>query len=152
MASRDRLVIAVDTNLLVYAHRREPGQHADSAALMRRLAEGTRPWAIPWPCLYEFLSIVTNPRIWKEAASSPDQAWRQIESWTRAPANSLLRETDDFISTLQRFVARPRVRGPIVHDARVAAICVAHAVDELLSADRDFALFPELRTRNPLLR
>ena len=95
---------------------------------------------------------MTNPRIWKGAASSPDQAWSQIESWTRSPSNSLLHETDDFLATLQRLVARPRVRGPIVHDARVAAICVAHGVDELLSADRDFALFPELRTRNPLLR
>ena len=66
--------------------------------------------------------------------------------------DSLLHETGDFLSTLQRLAARPRVRGAIVHDARVAAICVAHGVDELLSADRDFALFPELRTRNPLLR
>jgi len=145
-------LVAVDTNLLVYAHRREPEQHARSAGLMRTLAEGTRPWAIPWPCVYEFFSIATNPRIWKDAASSPDQAWSQIESWTRSPSNSVLHETDDFLSTLQKLVARPRVRGPIVHDARVAAICIAHGVDELLSADRDFALFPELRTRNPLLR
>ncbi len=149
-ASRSQLVTAVDTNLLVYAHRREPEQHAGSAELMRTLAEGTRPWAIPWPCVYEFFGIVTHPRIWKDAASSPDQAWSQIESWTQSPSSSLLHETGDFVSTLQRFVARPRVRGPIVHDARVAAICVAHGVDELLSADRDFALFPELRTRNPL--
>ena len=41
------------------------------------------------------------------------------------------------------------MRGPVVHDARVAAICVAHGVDELLSRDRDFALFPELKTRSP---
>jgi predicted nucleic acid-binding protein len=44
---------------------------------------------------------------------------------------------------------RPRVRGPVVHDARIAASCVAHGVDELLSRDRDFPLFPELRVVNP---
>jgi uncharacterized protein len=88
----------------------------------------------------------TNPRIWKDAASNPDQAWRQIHAWTASPAVRLLAETDDFLAVLERFMCRPRVRGPIVHDARVAAICVG----ELLTADRDFALFPELRTRNPL--
>ncbi len=143
-------MIAVDTNLLVYAHRRESRHHGGARDALRALAEGREPWAIPWPCLYEFFSVVTNPRIWKQAASHPDQAWRQIDAWTASPALSLLTETEDFLAILERFVRRPRVRGPVVHDARVAAICVAHGVEELLTADRDFSLFPELPTRNPL--
>jgi toxin-antitoxin system PIN domain toxin len=141
---------AVDTNLLVYAHRRESRHHGASSAVVRALAEGRERWALPWPCLYEFFSVVTNPRIWKNAASSPDHAWRQIAAWSGSPSATLLAETDDFLAVLERFARRPRVRGQIVHDARVAAICVAHGVDELLTADRDFGLFPELRTRNPL--
>lgn len=143
-------MIAVDTNLLVYAHRVESRHHTTARDLMRALAEGPRPWAIPWPCSYEFFSVVTNPRIWKDAASTPDQAWSQLDAWTASPTNTLVGETDDFLEVLQGFLRRPRVRGPIVHDARVAAICVSHGVEELLSADRDFALFPELFTRNPL--
>lgn len=143
-------MIAVDTNLLVYAHRRESRYHDAAFGVVRALAEGRLPWAIPWPCLYEFFSVVTNPRIWKAAASSPDQAWQQIDAWVASPSISLLSEPEDFLATLQSFVRRPRVRGPLVHDARVAAICVAHAAEELLTADRDFSLFPELRTRNPL--
>ena len=143
-------MIAIDTNLLVYAHRRETRHHDAARELVRAFAEGREPWAIPWPCLYEFFSVVTNARIWRDAASSPDQAWGQIEAWTASPSVSLLTETDHFVGMLERFVRRPRVRGPIVHDARVAAICVAHGVDELLTADRDFALFPELPTGNPL--
>jgi len=100
--------------------------------------------------LYEFFSVVTNPRIWKEAASSSNEAWRQIHAWTASPSLSLLGETDDFLAVVQGFVLRQRVRGAIVHDARVAAICVAHGAAELLTADRDFSLFPEIRTRNPL--
>ena len=61
----------------------------------------------------------------------------------------LIGETDDFATTLGRFVQRPHVVGGVVHDARIAAICVAHGVDELLSRDRDFSLFPELRIRDP---
>lgn len=95
--------------------------------------------------------MTANPRIWKEAASSPDQAWRQIVAWTSSPSVVLLAETRDFPVVLEAFLRRPRVRGPVVHDARVAAICVAHGVTQLLAADPDFTLFPELRTRNPLL-
>ena len=119
---------------------------------MRALAEGTSGWAIPWPCVYEFFSVVTNPRIWKDKATTPDQAWSQLEAWTMSPSLSLLAETDDFVAELRGFVCRPRIRGPIVHDARIAAICVAHGIAELLTADRDFAYFPELPTRNPFAR
>ena len=52
---------------------------------------------------------------------------------------------------LHRFVCRPHVVGGVVHDARIAAICVAHGVEALLTRDRDFMLFPELQTRNPFL-
>jgi len=142
-------MIAVDTNILIYAHRREPRHHRAAAEAVRALAEGRERWAIPWPCVYEFVSVVTNPRIWKQTASSPEQAWRQLEAWTASPSSLLLGETGDFMTVLERFACRPRVRGPIVHDARVAAICIAHGVGELLTADRDFTLFPELVTRNP---
>jgi uncharacterized protein len=142
-------VIAVDTNVLVYAHRREPAEHVRAAALLRELAEGTQIWAIPWPCAYEFFSVVTHPRIWKDSASTPEQAWLQLEAWFDAPGVRLLGETSDFAAVLAGIARRPRVRGPLIHDARVAAICVAHGVEKLLTRDRDFALFPELRTENP---
>jgi hypothetical protein len=142
-------VIAVDTNVLVYAHRRESREHDAAFALLRELAEGSHPWAIPWPCVYEFFSVVTNPRIWKDAASTPDDAWAQLEAWLGSPTVRLLGETDGFASVLAAYARRARVRGPIIHDARVAAICVAHGVASLLTRDRDFSLFPELVTKNP---
>lgn len=142
-------MIAIDTNVLVYAHRRESAHHERAAAVVRELAEGRDRWAIPWPCVYEFFSVVSNPRIWKEAASLPEQAWRQINAWTASPTVSLLGEPQEFVPLLERFVDRPRVRGAVVHDARIAALCMVHGVRELLTSDRDFSLFPELPTRNP---
>lgn len=142
-------MIAVDTNVLVYAHRREPVEHARAWELLRGLAEGGEPWAIPWPCVYEFFSVVTNPRIWKETASTPERAWLQLEAWFDAPVVRVLAETADFSVVLAGFARRPRVRGPVIHDARVAAICIAHGVEKLYTRDRDFALFPELVTENP---
>ena len=87
-------MIAVDTNLLVYAHRRESRHYQAATSIMRELAEGNDVWAIPWPCCYEFLSVVTNPRIWKENASSPEQAWRQLSAWTASPSMRLIGETE----------------------------------------------------------
>lgn len=142
-------MIAVDTNLLVYAHRREAKEHSVAAAQMAKLAGGADVWAIPWPCVYEFFSVVTNRRIWKEAASTPEQAWRQVEAWLGSPSVRLLSETEDFAMVLGELVRRPRVSGPVVHDARVAALCLAHGVDVLLTRDRDFSFFPELVTDNP---
>ncbi|MEO8181236.1 MAG: TA system VapC family ribonuclease toxin [Deltaproteobacteria bacterium] len=141
-------MIAVDTNVLVYAHRKEASEHARSRALLERLAGGSERWAIPWPCVYEFFSVSTNPRIWKAAASTPAQAWRQIQAWLASPSLVLLSETDGFSAVLEPLL-RARVRGPVVHDARIAALCLAHGVDVLWSRDRDFSLFPELVVENP---
>ncbi len=142
-------MIAVDTNLLVYAHRRESELHETAQEILGGLAEGDKAWAIPWPCCFEFLSVVTNRRYWKESATSPEHAWHQLEVWTASPANRLIGETDDVLEIMGEFVKRPKVQGGIVHDARVAAICLAHGTELLLTRDRDFALFPELNTRNP---
>ena len=142
-------MVAVDTNVLVYAHRREAEEHAVARRLMQTLAASPHPWGIPWPCVYEFVSVVTHPRIWRDTASTPEEAWLQLDAWFGAPTVRMLGETDGFVPVLERFVRRSRVRGPIVHDARIAAICVAHGVESLLTRDRDFALFPELRIDNP---
>lgn len=142
-------MLAVDTNVLVYAHRREAAEHDQAHQRLRLLAGGPDAWAIPWPCLYEFFSVVTNVRIWKQRASKPRDAWAQLEAWTASPNVRLLGETDGFLSVLGGLLARPRVQGPIVHDARIAALCLAHGAEALLSRDRDFSLFPELEIQNP---
>ena len=140
---------AVDTNVLVYAHRREATEHARASSLVRTFAEGDEPWSIPWPCVYEFFSVVTNVRIWKDAASTPKEAWSQLAAWFASPSVRLLAETPELPTILAELAQRPRVRGPVIHDARVAAICMAHGVDALITRDRDFALFPEIKTENP---
>jgi len=142
-------VIAIETNILVYAHRREPEFHPQAAQLLAHLAEGHQPWAIPWPCIFEFFSVATNPRIWNAAASTPDQATNQIEAWLSSPSVRTLSEPRGFFSILEATLRNGRMRGGIVHDARVAALCLAHGVEELLTRDRDFRLIPQLKTRDP---
>jgi uncharacterized protein len=140
---------AVDTNILVYAHRADSPWHAAADRLVQELAEGSAPWAIPWPCLYECFAIVTHPKIYRPP-TPPADALMQIDRWLESPTLVLLHEGDGFWDTLRPLVAQSAVQGGAVHDARVAALCLRHGVKILNSADRDFTRFPSLRTRNPL--
>lgn len=141
---------AIDTNILVYAHRRDSEWHEPAAALIRTLAENRVEWAIPWPCLHEFLAIVTHPRIY-DPPSTTAQATGQVSAWLDSPSLVMLTETSDYWSTLCDLLLQSRIHGPLVHDARVATLCLAHGVTELLTADRDFGRFSSLTVRNPLL-
>lgn len=142
-------MIAVDTNILVYAHRRDADWHDRAAECVRSLAEGRAAWAIPWPCLHEFFAIVTHPRVYAPPTPVP-AALDQIEAWLEAPGLQLLGEGAEHWTTLRPLLAAGRIAGPKVHDARVAALCLAHAVQALWTADRDFSRFPSLRAVNPL--
>ncbi|HEX6271751.1 MAG TPA: TA system VapC family ribonuclease toxin [Polyangiaceae bacterium] len=144
-------MIAVDTNVLVHAHREDSEWHAPAAAAVERLAEGVRAWAIPWPCLHEFLAIVTHPRIFRPPSTLP-QALEQVRAWLESPSLVLLSESGAHLDTLESMLTASRSVGPRVHDARVAALCMEHAVDTLWSADRDFARFPDLSVENPLVQ
>lgn len=143
-------MIAVDTNILVYSHREDVPWFERAQACMQSLAEGSEPWAIPWPCLYEFLAVVTHPRIFK-TPTPLGAAVDQVGAWLESPSLSLLVEGRGFWDYLSVQLAVSGVAGPVVHDARVAALCLAHGVSELWSADRDFGRFPDLRVRNPLV-
>jgi hypothetical protein len=143
-------VIAVDTNVLVYAHREDSPWHERAAGRMKALAEGQGAWAIPWPCVHEFLAIVTHPRIFSPPTPLA-KASDQVAAWLASPTLVLLHESGGHWERLQALVLASKVAGPQVHDARVAAICLEHGVAELWTADRDFSRFPGLRARNPLV-
>jgi len=68
------------------------------------------------------------------------------------PTLSLIGESEGvYFRYLKHILEASQVKGPRVHDARIAAICLSHGVDELWSADRDFSRFPGLRVKNPLI-
>jgi uncharacterized protein len=142
-------VIAVDTNVLVYAHREDSPWHARALEALAGLAEGRSAWAIPWPCLHEFLAIVTHPRIYRPPTPLAI-AIDQVSAWLESPTLVPLGETEAYWNALRECLSAGQVVGPQVHDARVAALCLAHGVRELWTHDRDFGRFPVLTT-NPLI-
>ena len=117
---------------------------------MRSLVEGRVAWGIPWPCIHEFMAIVTHPRIYRPP-STTEQAIEQVDAWFESPVAELLAESESHWPILKDQLFAGRIRGPMVHDARIAALCIGHGVTEFWTADRDFSRLPMLPTRNPLL-
>ena len=143
-------MIAVDTNVLVYAHREDSEWHAAAAERLTYLAEGKAVWTIPWPCIHEFLAIVTHPKIFSPP-SPLAVAVAQVDAWLESPTIHLLSEASDYWPHLKAAITAARIMGPQVHDARIAALCAQHGVRELWSADRDFNRFPNMTVVNPLI-
>ena len=143
-------MIAVDTNILVYAHREDSPFHSSAARCITALAEGSAAWAIPWPCVHEFIAIVTHPRIYRPPTPMV-AACDQVEAWMESPSLTLLPEADGYWTQLRSAALTAQAIGPRVHDARIVVICRHHNVRELWSADRDFGRFPDIQVTNPLL-
>lgn len=142
-------MIALDTNLLVYARREELPQHAVAHRLLTELATGDEPWALPWPCVYEFLRVVTHPRVF-DPPTNVDRALEDLESLLESPSLVMLGEGPAHAAHLRHMVGGGQVRGNLVHDAHIAALALEHGVRELWTLDRDFARFPGIQVRNPL--
>ena len=143
-------MIAVDTNILVYAHRRDSEWHKPARVLIAGLAEGSAPWAVPWPCIHEFLAIVTHTRIYRPPTPVA-QALQQVDTWLKSPSLALVAEMQGHWNELRTLALAGRLTGGAFHDARIAAICREHGVQELWSADRDFSRFSGFKVRNPLI-
>ncbi len=143
-------MIAVDTNILVYAHRDDASFHEAARRSVIGLAEGRATWAIPWSCLHEFVCVVTNPRVFRPPTPLAD-ALGQVEAWLASPSLVVLGEPPDYWAALARAARAARVAGPLIYDARIATICRLHGVRELWTADRDYTRFPDLTIFNPLI-
>lgn len=143
-------MIAIDTNILVHAHRREASLHQPAFQEISALAQSLNPWAICYHSLIEFYAVVTQSRLWK-TPSTPTQAFDQIHAWEASPALRILTDVENSLEQLESLVKAGKVQGAMIHDARIAACCLSHGVRELWTVDRDFSRFRALKVRNPLV-
>lgn len=143
-------MIAVDTNILVYAHREDSKWHAKAYSTLKEVVESGNDWAVPWPCLHEFLAIVTHPKIYRPP-SPLETAIAQVDAWHASPTLRLIGEGALYWDRLKQQLTEGKIQGGMIHDARIAALCVEAGVSVLWSADRDFSRFRRLKIRNPLL-
>lgn len=103
-------MIAVDTNILVYAHRGESAFHATAFDCLKSMAEGRQPWGIPVSCLHEFLSVVTNPKVFSPP-SGFEQALAQIDAWLASPTALLLHSGPQHWRILSDLTRKAKLQG-----------------------------------------
>jgi len=75
-------MIALDTNIRVYAHREELPLHAEARTCIEQLVATSQRFALPWPCVHEFFSVVTHPRRFRPP-STAQQAFDFLEALRR---------------------------------------------------------------------
>jgi len=137
-------MIAVDTNILLYADREETPQHRAALQALRRLAEGHEAWAIPIQCVGEFLRVVSHDRVF-QPPTPIREALASIESLLASPSARVLVPGGRYLRILREVIERADVRGNLVFDAQIAAVCLEHGATTLLTEDRDFTRFQGIK-------
>jgi toxin-antitoxin system PIN domain toxin len=138
-------VIAVDTNVLVYAHRAEMPRHVEARDRLVALAEGDAPWAIPVICLGEMVRVLTHPRLF-DPPFTAEEACTAVERILESPTLRVLVPGARFLALFAAATRSANAIGNLAFDAQIAALCVEAGVSALLTEDRDFSRFEGLRT------
>jgi toxin-antitoxin system PIN domain toxin len=141
---------AIDTNILVFAKIRSSPHHRVARRILTEMAEGSVPWAIPWPCVYEFLRVVTHLRVYHPPIPA-NVALQDLRRIFSSPMLLLLHETPNHPEVMMTVIEEGGVAGNLVHDAHIAALCMEHGISELITGDRDFARFRSLSVINPFV-
>jgi toxin-antitoxin system PIN domain toxin len=139
---------AIDTNILIHAEVESSERHGPALKVLQGLAEGALPWAIPWPCIYEFLRVVTHPRVFHPPVPL-NIALQDLRKVLASPSLFLLAETARHASVLDQVISQSGATGNLIHDAHIVALCLEHGVSEIITGDRDFTRFAGLKTINP---
>ena len=146
-------MIGVDSNVLVHAADEFAPEHA---ACRRLILEGhaspdlpAEALCIPWSVIYEFLRVVTHPRVLRRPWSTPE-AWEYVRVLLRSAHITVLGPGPGHAAAAERMLNAPGVRGNLVHDAHIAAVLAEHGVRRIYTRDQDLRRFPGLEVVDPL--
>ncbi|MDA8027268.1 MAG: PIN domain-containing protein [Actinomycetota bacterium] len=138
----------VDANVLIYAVDERSRAHSAARNWLEEVLNGSRRVGLPWQSLLAFVRIVTHPRA-LPVPLTPAEAWSFVADWLDAPAAWVPQPGRGYSDILARLVIDLDLRGNLVSDAALAALAIEHGL-AVVSADSDFARFPELTWLNPL--
>ncbi len=141
-------MIALDTNLLIYAHRAAVPEHRGSRRAIERACNDARGCGVALPTLGEFWSVVTHPA--QARPSTPEQATEFIERLVSDGGVQLWEPGLGFAGRLLHMATDLRVGGARIFDLQIAVIAFENGAREIWTHDQGFALVPGLRRVDPL--
>lgn len=138
----------VDANILLYAVDEDSPFHDRARAWLDDALNGPERVGIPWQSYWAFLRIGTSPRIFANPLT-PARAWAYVDAWYEAPATWIPVPGRGHGAILHDLLVQLDLRAGLVSDAVLAALCLEHGLS-IVSADSDFARFPQVRWVNPV--
>ena len=143
-------MFVVDTNVFVYAADAHAREHARCRALVERWRAEAEPWFTTWNVLYEFLRVVTHPRVFRTPLTL-EQAWRFVEAILASPGLTVLEHTPRHASVAALFFSeRAQIQGNLLHDAHTAVLMREHGIRRIYTRDADFHRFGQLEVIDPM--
>jgi len=141
-------VIAIDTNLLVYAHRRRVPEHRRARQAIERAAASGAGWGMALPSVVEFWAVVTHPAV-EGRPSTGRQASAFVRALVDAGAQVWL-PGQGFGERLLQVAADLGVPGVRVFDLQIALTAFEAGATEMWTHDARFVAMPGLRVVDPL--
>lgn len=142
-------MIVTDVNLLIYAVNQDAPLHKQATRWLEDALSGTRTVAFSWSVLLAFLRLTTRPGLFRHPLTG-ETAFELVEIWLSRPVAVVLNPGPRHMAVLRGLLAETGTGGNLTSDAHLAALAIENRA-ELYSADRDFARFPGLKWRNPLV-
>jgi len=143
-------VFVVDTNVLIYSADQESPHHGVCRERLETWRRDTLPWFLTWGICYEFLRVVTHPRVFERPWSATG-AHAFLDALLASAGLSILRPTERHPAVLDETLEElPHVRGNLVHDLHTAVLMREHGVGRIVTRDTDFHRFPFLEVVDPL--
>lgn len=142
-------MIALDTNLLVYAHRAGLAEHRDARRAIERAAGREEGWGIAQPTLVEFWSVVTHPAA-TGRPSTAAEAKAFLQTLIRDGGGQVWLPSPGFDERLLDAAASAKVKGPRIFDLQIALLALEHGAREIWTHDRRFLTVSGLRAVDPL--
>ena len=143
-------MIGIDTNLLVYAHRRSLAEHRAAQRAIERASNDARGWGISIQTVAEFWSVVTHPSA-VGGPSSPERARAFLASLREEGGMQIWSPGVGFDDRLVQLASDLAVLGPRIFDLQIALTAFDHGAAELWTHDVGFVKLPGLRLLYPLI-
>jgi|SRR5450756_34932 len=142
-------MMLVDTNILIYANRRDVDQHEEYRTWLQDLIDGPEPYAVSDFAVAGMVRVITDRRIYKEKAATIEEALAFATAIREQPHAIVVNPGPRFWSIFTDLCQRHRAYGKLVPDVVLAALAIEHGC-EVVTADRDFAKFTDVRSRSAL--